>query len=664
MCGIFGTIAWPNGPKRATLGLVERILSSTAHRGPDDRGIYAEGSHGGWSDRDPHNAFPPSPHLVLAHRRLSILDLTIAGHQPMASADGRFHIVFNGEIYNFRDLRSDLVAAGHSFVSDSDTEVLLQGFVEWGENVLDRVNGMFAFAIWDRKERALFIARDRLGIKPFYYHLTNGVLSFASEVKALLALPWIERAVDWEGMEGQISLLWTPEPKTPFKNIVKLPAGFSATFKNGKLKQKQYWEVPSQSQDSRSENELEALLLKSVDHRMVSDVPVGAFLSGGLDSSLIVAMMSKSKSEPIKTYTIAFREEDRREEAMSSDSGYAQQVASYLGTDHHEILIEPDMTDLLPRMVWHNEEAFVDPAAINTYLICKQARSSDGIKVMLSGMGADEIFAGYRKHLSVQMAEHYKRLPGLLRNGLIEPMARRLPSAGSRGGYRTFRWAKRFFKSASLPTKDCFIGNSSFYSADEMDALMTDDYRVTWESSYTVLRHDELLDSWPSTDPVSAMTSLDTKLFLPSLNLAYSDKASMAASVEVRVPFVDHEEVTFALNTPSRDRLRGLKQKHILRQVARGYLPAEIVQRPKAPFGAPLRAWMRHDLRELLEDTLSEETIRRRGYFKHKEIRRMIDWNLLGREDYAHRLWALLTFELWHRMFIDDCDGHFASTGY
>jgi asparagine synthase (glutamine-hydrolysing) len=615
--------------------------------------MYTEGPSGGWSNDDSLVGCSRDPYLVLGHRRLSILDLSRAGHQPMSTPDERYWITYNGEIYNFPEIRSELLARGHRFHSSSDTEVLLHGFIEWGMDVLPRLDGMFAFAIWDREERQLFIARDRLGIKPFYYNLTRGIFSFASEAKALICLPWVTVAPDPEALTGQISLLWTPEPKTPFAGITKLAAGYCGRLKDGELALEQYWDVPRDSVDIDSaEGRLEELLERAVHRRMISDVPVGAFLSGGLDSSLITASMCRASDERVHTYTIRFRHEDAQQEAMSVDADYARLVARQLGTEHREIMIDPDVYTMLARMVWHVEEPFVDPAAINTYLICEQARS-DGIKVMLSGMGADEIFAGYRKHLSVSLAEHYKRLPSLIRRRGIEAIASALPVAGRRGPYRLVRWGKRFLKSASLPSLECFIGNSSYYDQGELEELFTDGQTSDLRGSYAFSRHCEEFGRWENADVVERMTYADTKLFLPSLNLAYSDKASMAASVEARVPFVDHEMAAFALNLPSRLRIRNLTQKYLLKKVAESQLSSDVVYRPKAPFGAPLRAWMKKDLQPVVDDLLSETSVKRRGYFNYSSIRRMIDDNRNGREDYAHRLWGLLTFELWHRIFID-----------
>jgi asparagine synthase (glutamine-hydrolysing) len=380
---------------------------------------------------------------------------------------------------------------------------------------------------------------------------------------------------------------------------------------------------------------------------------VGAFLSGGLDSSLIAALMSRLSQEPVRAYTIVFDEQDKLFEAMPDDQKYARTVASHIRADHREILVQPDIVQLLPKLIWHLDEPIADPAAINTYLICKAAKER-GTTVMLSGMGADEVFAGYRKHLSVYLAGAYKRfLPPFVQERLIGPAIDRLPVAGPNGGYRLFRWAKRFTKSASLPDMGCFIGNYTYYNADEINDLLHPDLRVEWQKSYPIQRHYDHLAHVRDRDLISQMTYLDAKLFLPSLNLTYSDKASMATAVEERVPFVDHEVMTFALNLPSKYRLRGLTQKYLLKKLGLKYLPKEVVYRPKAPFGAPLRAWMHRDLGPLVDDLLSEESVRRRGYFRYEAIRKMIEDNRNRRQDYGHRLWALLTIELWHRIFID-----------
>lgn len=639
MCGIIGYVL-NQGDAPDSLEAATDLL---VHRGPDDRGTI-------------DFTLPRSGRRVaFGHTRLSIHDLSSAGHQPMSDESGRVWICYNGEVYNFKPLREELKAKGHTFRSGTDTEVVLRAYEAWGIDCFARFEGMFALAILDLDKEQVLIARDRLGIKPLYICETERGVAFASEVKGLFLLPWISCAPKWDVLLSHILFLWSPEPETAFEGIHKLPAGHYMLCKDGQVSMEPYWSLEPRpfEEEETALVEMEGMLRSAVINRTAADVPVGALLSGGLDSSLICAILAREGGERLSTYSISYRQDDRAFEAMPDDSRYARVVADHLGTDHREIEIEPDIVDLLPSMLWHLEEPIADPAAINTYLICKAAREQ-GTKVLLSGMGADEIFGGYRKHLSALLAQRYRRfVPATVRNHLISPMIRSLPAAGGSGGYRYFRWAKRFEQSASLPDVDCFIGNSSYYGWGDLDGILTPDFRRAYDDAYPVRRHQEMFSASSEHDLLTQMTYTDTKLFLAGLNLAYTDKASMAASVEVRVPFLDHRIVETALGLPSHLRIRGFQQKWILRQIAYQYLPRQVVDRPKAPFGAPLRSWMRRDLLPMVREYLSEESVNRRGYFQYPAIKRMIDANESGREDYAHRLWGLLTLEVWHRIFVD-----------
>ncbi len=654
MCGICGMVS-VDGVGREGLDRMSRALT---HRGPDDGGqFWARGREAVWNGQ-PFVLSGEGPEIGLGHTRLSIVDLSRSGRQPMSNAEGTLWITYNGEVYNYADIRAELEGKGYRFQSRTDTEVVLCAYEEWGPACLHRFNGMFAFAIYDTRDRSLFAARDRLGIKPFYWFRSGDGLAFSSEVKAFLELDSFHPEVDHDGLMSHLLLLWPVDPKTIFTGVEKLSAGHYLRWKGGQITTEKYWDVPLETvrdglDEETAVEELDALVRTSVDRRMMSDVPVGAFLSGGLDSSLIAALMAEKSNGPVSTYTIAFEAEDQAFESMPDDSGYAKQVANHIGARHKEIRIQPNIAELLPRTIWHLDEPIADPAAINTYLISKMAKEQ-GTTVLLSGMGADEIFAGYRKHLSVTLASLYKRfLPSFARKGIIEPLADRLPVAGSSGGYRLFRWAKRFARSASLPDLECFVGNYAYYNQNDLTDLLSDDLKTSWRDLYPVRRHYETASAVSTRDLVSQMTYLDTKLFLPGLNLAYSDKASMAAAVEVRVPFVDHEIVSFAAGLPSSFHLRGQTQKYLLKKVALRYLPRNVVYRPKAPFGAPLRSWMHRGLGPVVDEFLSEESIRRRGYFRPAAVRKMIDDNRAGRHDYGHRIWSLLTVEIWHRMFID-----------
>ncbi len=645
MCGIVGTIGFVDQ------SLLKKMTTTILHRGPDD------GGEEWFLDKTP---------VGFGFRRLAILDLSPLGHQPMFNKDKSLCIIFNGEIYNYQELKSELLKKGYVFRSATDTEVILHAYAEWGSDCVKYLRGMWAFAIYDCQNDTVFISRDRLGEKPLYYtRLSGHRWIFASEVKSILQSPEVVRQIEPDGVLSTLFFLWTPEPKTAFKGIEKLPAGCNMIVKNGEAKIEQYWDVSFEGYgEDKGEQayieELDALLRKTVKEQMIADVKVGAFLSGGLDSSLIAALMTKEKGDSITTYTIAFTEEDKKFEAMPDDQKYAKLVARHLHADYREIVIKPDIVKLLPMLIHHLDEPIADPASINTYLICQMAKES-GTTVMLSGMGADEIFSGYRKHLSVKIASAYKQLPTVLRSKIIEPIVENLPVAGTSGGYRMVRWAKRFLKAASLPDFDAFLGNYSYYNALEMTELLTPQFReqcyTEYHTSYPIRRHYEIREAFlrkqPSLDLITLMCAVDTKCFLASLNLTYSDKSSMAASVEERVPLVDYKVVEFAHRLPAHYKINGLTQKYLLKKVAEKYLPREIIYRPKAPFSAPLRSWVKKDLDPLIEDCLSESQLKKRGIFNPKAVKSIIERDKAGKEDFAHRIWAMLTLELWIRHFLD-----------
>jgi asparagine synthase (glutamine-hydrolysing) len=630
MCGIAGIFG---GGNREVL---VRMIRTLEHRGPDDGGVE-------WFDG--HDA-------GLAHRRLSILDLSAAGHQPMVNARGTRWLSYNGEVFNYIELRQELTALGHRFRSNTDTEVILAAYDQWGRDCVRRFNGMFAFAIYDIETRELFLARDHLGVKPLYYVERGAMLAFASEAKALFEIDGVERTPDRDAILSTLMLLWVPEPKTGFDGIFKLEAGHHATWRDGVLRTTQYWDVPiGETGIERSEEEyleeLRAILERSVRRQMISDVPVGALLSGGLDSSLVVALMRKISGGSISTYTIAFTEEDKRLEAMPDDAHYAQIVARHVGTDHHEIVVRPDINDLLPKILWHLDDPIADGAAINTYLISRGARDA-GTTVLLSGMGADEIFGGYRKHLATLLISRYHMVPGLLRRGAIEPLVGALPVAVGGRGLRPVRWAKKFLRSAALPPLDAFIRGFGYYTADELAELLVapfDPRRI--DEIYAVRRYHEVGERVKGLPILDQMTYLDTKLFLSGLNLAYTDKASMAASIETRPPLIDIELVEFTARLPARYKINGRIQKYLLKRAAEAYLPREVIYRPKAAFGTPIRAWMKRGLADAMRERLGDPRHPAAAVIDRGYALGMLERHIAGREDNAHRLWGLFALATW-----------------
>jgi asparagine synthase (glutamine-hydrolysing) len=634
MCGIAGVI---NGGSPDTL---KQMAELQAHRGPDDWGMewFAE-----------HNA-------GLAHRRLSIIDLSSAGHQPMPNKRGNRWITFNGEIYNYLELRKELEGKGHRFVSHSDTEVILAAYDEWGAACVTRFNGMFAFGIYDVETRELFIARDHLGVKPFYYTQRGDLFAFASEAKALFELNGIDPDLDPDAVLSSLLLLWVPEPKTGFKNVWKLPAGHYGVFKNGRLTLTEYWDVPipeatTTEKESDLVERLRELLEQAVRRQLLADVPVGAFLSGGLDSSVIVALSRKiAPSAKFDTYTICFSEADKKMEAMPDDAYYARRVAEACGTAHHEVFIESDINDLLEKMLWHLDDPIADGASINTYLISKDAKEH-GTTVLLNGMGGDEVFGGYRKQLAAILIERYQTIPTALRRGLIEPFVTVLPVAIAGKGIRPVRWAKRFLRSASLSPIESFIYGFMYYTPDELGemlapALLEKDFR----DLYPVRRYYETLERVKHRSLTEQMTYLDTKLFLAGLNLCYSDKATMAAAVEGRPPLIDKDIVQFAARLPAQYKINGQEQKYLLKKAAEAYLPKEIIYRPKAPFGTPLRAWMNGRLGDAVKETFADNRQAHHRFFKASKVLSMLDAHRKGTSDYAHALWGVYATAKWINM--------------
>ncbi len=591
----------------------------------------------------------PEHQCGLAHNRLSIIDLTAAGAQPMSTRDGRHWIVFNGEIYNYLELRRELEARGCEFHSTSDTEVLLHALVQWGEGCVSRLNGMFAFAWFDRTTGRLVLARDHLGIKPCYYIESGGGLMFASEVKALLQVPSVRAERDDEAMRNPSRFLLSPD--TGFKNIRKLPPAHIMTWHAGRVESRCYWRLqPTETlvDEAEAVEKIGELVERAVEMQMISDRPIGAFLSGGLDSSLICALMRRHTSSTIDTFTIRFASRDQRFEQTSDDAVYARRVANEFGFRLHEFEIQPDIASLLPLMVWHMDEPLSDPAAVNTYLISRQARDM-GIIVLLNGVGGDEIFGGYRKHLACLRAEDYTRwCPSWMRSA-VGGVVGSLPVASSSRGFPLVRMAKRFLGYASLPPAERYLSSDLSLTPERFSELFAGaDYRSTafWQRQRSLMEGN-------GASYLTRMCLNDTNVFLPEHNLTYSDKASMAASIETRPPLVDKDVATAMFEAAPDLRIHHGVQKHLLKLIGVKHLPRDVVHRPKASFNSPLRAWIRGPLRPLVDDLLSESQVKSRGMLDPKTVRRWVEEDRAGREDHSMWLWTLLTWEIWHRTFLD-----------
>jgi asparagine synthase (glutamine-hydrolysing) len=644
MCGIAGLANC--GDKE----VLTRMTRVQAHRGPDDSGL--------WERR-----FPDGSYVGFGSRRLAILDLSSDGHMPMCNEDGTVWITYNGEIYNFAELRHELQNKGHRFASNTDTEVLIHLYEQEGPDCVHRLNGMFAFAICDLRSGRpeLFLARDHFGVKPFYYAVRGRRLAFASEVKALLNVPEIEAELDLESLHQYLTFLWVPDPKTMFRGIYKLPAGHCATFRDGELKIRQYWDLRFPRADAaypRSEadlaDELRERFRHSVEEQMVSDVPIGAFLSAGLDSSSIVAMMCRATNQPVKTYTITFPRKYRVGESTLDDPNVPARLARHLGCENQQIVVEPDVADLLPRLTWHMDEPTADPAIITAYLVCREARKQ--ATVLLSGVGGDELFAGYRKHVAQRWTGAYQKLPAGLRAG-IERGVNALPGLRGTTMKGSVRLAKKMARSASFAPEDNFIRNCTYLDATQKSSLYASSVRDQVLNSDPANRHHASFDAVRDADFLNQMLYLDTKIFMTSLNLNYNDKMSMASSVEVRVPFLDRELAEFAAwNIPPHLKLKGFLRpttKHIFRRAMKDVLPAEVLRQPKAGFAAPVDYWLANDLREMVDDLLSETNVRSRGLFRPEEVRRFVDEHRSGAQDWSMQIWQFLTLEHWMRIFLD-----------
>ena len=645
MCGIAGIISLD------AASYVRRMLTTIEHRGRDDEGIWTSELTDG-SGRS----------ISLGHRRLAIIDTSSAGHQPMVSTNGRFVLTFGGEIYNFKELRTELEQKGHQFHTQTDTEVLLNAFGEWGAGCVPRLNGMFHFAVWDNLERTLTLARDHVGIKPLYYtHIPArrgqpASFLFASEIKALLSTGLVERALDPASLHQFLTFLWTPDPNTLFKGINTVPPGHVLTFQDDRVQTSEWWDISFDDiEDGRSEAWWQERILetleKTVRMEMVSDVPLGSFLSGGIDSSAIVATMKNlSNGRAVSTYTVGIESEDLRFDIIPDDVQWARRVNQQLKTDYHEIMLKPDVADLLPKLVYHMDEPAID-MAIPSYLISSAARET--LRVMLSGMGGDEVFAGYPRQLAMKIAGAIDPVPAMLRRPVMKMLSHVLP--GGMPGRLTgpLRNAKKFARSAALDFENRYLGYGTYFTDEAKQKLYTPDLRDATRGLDAYSTHRRYFDRVQNAAPLNRLLYVDLKTFLPCLNLITTDKTSMAANLEVRVPFLNRHMLELGARMPPNLKLSGFKRKYILKRAMEKTFPHDVVWRRKAGFGAPVRSWLRGALSPMVSDLLSVETVGRRGLFDPAEVQKLIAANNSGHEDFSLQIFQLLNLELWHRQFID-----------
>jgi len=627
MCGIAGVSG------RAAVKFGDAIIDRIAHRGPDGRGRYDA----------------PCGSVSLWHTRLAIQDPSADGAQPMTAAGGQVVITFNGEIYNFRELRAQLQGRAHTFRSHTDTEVLLALYLEYGTALLEKLNGIYAFAIWDARTSSLFVARDALGVKPLYISEADGVFAFASEIKALLCLPWIPRTLDIQALAHYVRYLWCPAPRTPLMDVRKLEPGEALIVRDGSVVQRwRHATLPGPGPDvSRSVSvwtgEVRRSLATAVERQMVSDVPLGAFLSGGLDSSAIAAFARRHATGRLQCFTIDFDAEQARQEGFVRDLPYAERVAKHLDVDLHVVRVGSEMADELPRMVWQLDEPQADLAALNVFFISQLARKH-GIKVLLSGAGGDDLFTGYRRHRALGLNAFWKHIPPRLRLWLAG-IGTQLPAEPP-----LLRRISRLLSAAALDGEERLVSYFDWASPATVRALLMPGL-VRYVSDEPLLA---AVRGMPMTaTPLQRMLLLEQRYFLADHNLNYTDKMSMAAGVEVRVPFLDPDLVNLAARIPDSYRQKGRQGKWILKRAMEGLLPREVIYRPKTGFGVPLRAWLRGQLRPLLHDLLGGESVRRRGVFRPEMVSRMIEENELGRADHAYTLLSLMCTELWCRQFVD-----------
>ncbi len=618
MCGIVGKLNLNGEPvAREAIGGMAGLL---AHRGPDDQGILLDGS------------------LGLGARRLAILDLSSAGRQPLPNEDGSVWVVFNGEIYNFLELKGELEAKGHRFRSRSDTEVLVHLYEEKDVESVEQLQGMFAFALWDKRRKRLLLARDRLGKKPLFYAFDGRTFRFASEMKAILA-DGVSRELDFQALHFYLMYRYIPHPHTIFRSIRKLPPAHLLVLEGGRMRIEPYWRLNGSPVTERTEealcHEILECLRDAVRVRMMSDVPLGAFLSGGIDSSAIVALMTEVSPTPVRTFCVGF-------EGGGDDLNRARLVARAFGTEHHELMVKPDAAALLPWLVRHLDEPFADPSIIPTFYVARFARQH--VTVALNGDGGDETFAGYSKYWQDRAAAWVGALPKPLREELERMIALGTRLAPGNGRLRSLHEVCR---SASLTLPERYAFLSEALEETVRSRLYSPDLQAAIGSPPDLLA--ERYRGIPFTDSVNRMLAADLRGFLADDLLYKMDMATMAQSLEARSPFLDHRFVEFAFGIPGYWKVRGLKRKAILKRALRGLLPPEILNRPKRGFDPPIARWLREDLKEMASDLLLDAKARSRSYFNFPFVETILEEHGRGREDWSPLLWRLLILEIWHR---------------
>ncbi len=649
MCGICGEIDFNKGVKVEPIWRMCKVLT---HRGPDDEGMVFIKGNQYVEVKDSSEILPDESgfEVGLGHRRLSIIDLSTAAHQPMCNEDGRIWIVFNGEIYNFQETREKLDKKGHSFKSKSDTEVILHAYEEWGVECLNHFRGMFAFAIWDSNLQRLFMARDRLGKKPLVYFHQNGHFAFASEIKALLQVPGVEREVNVCALHHYLTYQYVPSPETIFEKIKKLPPAHYLIYDHaGNLRIERYWKLNFNSNQQTHtdlqelEDRIRAEFEESVKLRLTSDVPLGAFLSGGIDSSLVVGIMTKLSGKPVETFSIGFDEKE------FDELSYARMVSDHFATEHHEFIVKPDAIEILPKLVWHYNEPFADSSAIPTYYVASLTK--DFVKVVLTGDAGDENFGGYPRYLRSQWVARFTKIPEKLRKDLLPNFLR---------AFSTLHWREKtlnrladFIESLSANQARNYAEQIKIFNAKEKEDIYTEDFG---KSVGKIDSLDFLASKFEESETGNLLERLlyvDMNSYLPEDLLVKMDIATMANSLEARVPFLDHKFMELVAGIPPHLKLKGTKAKFILKTAFKDLLPAPIFKRKKMGFGVPVSRWFRNELKDYVYEILLEPRTLSRGYFKREAVERLLNDHIELRYDHSAKIWSLLFLEIWFRVFID-----------
>ncbi|MBM4197418.1 MAG: asparagine synthase (glutamine-hydrolyzing) [Gammaproteobacteria bacterium] len=627
MCGIHGILSL-RGDETLDRALADRMGDISRHRGPDDSGLFER------------------PGLLLGMRRLSIIDIA-GGHQPLHTADGKVQLVCNGEIYNFRELRRELQAQGRRFATGSDCEVLVQLYAEQGDAMVGRLDGMFGFALWDEYKHRLLIGRDRLGIKPVYYSIDGGRLIFASEIKSILAVARMPREIDRDALDELLYLGYVTAPRTLFQGIKKLPPGHLLVAEDGQISVKSYWSPvtadPFGSEEEARE-ELLAAVRRSVRQQMVADVPLGAFLSGGIDSSAVVAMMAGAGSGPTKTYSIGF--DLGRAGTYYNELPDARRVAQHFATEHREIIVRPDVVELLPRLLWHMDEPIADSAIMTTFLVAEFARRD--VTVILSGVGGDELLGGYRRYLGPHYLSRFEYVPRWVRERWLVPLAARLPSDRHDPVSNLLRYAREFVSHSTLPVEEQYIAYVRLFDSAARMRLV--------RGGIPPAGRDPLADAFrrfPGTDFVNRLMQVDMVTQLPDDLLLLTDKTTMATSLECRVPLLSNTMVDLAARVPSSMKIHGAGLKHLFKTALRDSLPPQVLKKAKRGFGAPMGVWLKQELRPLMHATLSPESMDRRGLFDPAVVAETMAMHESARHDFSDNLQCLMNLEIWCRIFLD-----------